>query len=459
MNTQQPTNIDQVAQTREALPSSMRYALGNADAIPSSTTERMFSANNGNSFSPTGSNEIRIPVQASEGFLDTAKHYLFFTIQNGSAAAKFLDGDISAIIEQVRITSQGVELERLDDYALLHNYKKLYNQSYTEREMRNAKSGGPSFVATPAGADFANLTINLENSVVGAQITNAESANFCVQLDSGFLMGHHKKALPMGMAEFEIVIRLNSGSTALVSVADAANIYTITNPRFYCPVYKIEDMNVLNQYKMLASQRGISWSGDTNKLYMGSLGNNGAATQTIQINDRSLSLKSLITMIRPAASVGTQALTLSSSCITGVSQYHYKIGGMNYPQVPIDVVDATNGINICRLYDQAVKSFANPGFSHSESLVSQARVIKAYPALADLTAGIDSPNAVVAVDLRRFDDERLSYVGLNTAKNASPNTLEIVGDAGLNYNATTNTYAICEAEYTMQSNGSLRVQV
>lgn len=446
MNTQQPTNIDQVAQTREALPSSMRYALGNADAIPSSTTERMFSANNGNSFSPTGSNEIRIPVQASEGFLDTAKHYLFFTITNGSAAVKHLDGDISCIIEQVRITSQGVELERLDDYALLHNYKKLYNQSYTEREMRNSKSGGP--------------VTAIENVVVGASITNAHTANFCVQLDSGFLLGHHKKALPMGMAEFEIVIRLNSGATALVSEADAANIYTITNPRFYCPVYKIEDMNVLNQYKMLASQRGISWSGDTNKLYMGSLSGNGVGTETIQINDRSLSLKSLITMIRPnAKALATRSLTLSSSCITGVSQYHYKIGGMNYPQVPVDVVDATNGINICRLYDQAVKSFADPGFAHSESLVSQARVIKAYPDIGDLHAGTDSPNAVVAVDLRRFDDERLSYVGLNTAKNASPNTLEIVADAGLNYAANTNTYAICEAEYTMQPNGQLRVQV
>lgn len=449
MNTQQPTNIDQVAQTREALPSSMRYALGNADAIPSSTTERMFSANNGNSFSPTGSNEIRIPVQASDGFLDTAKHYLFFTITNDSTTeAKKLDGDISCIIEQVRIMSQGVELERLDDYALLHNYKKLYNQSYTEREMRNAKSGGPATA--------------IDNVVVGASITHTESANFCVQLDSGFLLGHHKKALPMGMAEFEIVIRLNSATNALVASTDSANAYSITNPRFYCPVYKIEDMNVLNQYKMLASQRGISWSGDTNKLYMGSITGTGVGTRIIQINDRSLSLKSLITMIRPTAkALATRSLTLSSSCITGVTQYHYKIGGLNYPQVPVDVNVATANINICRLYDQAVKSFADPGFAHSESLVSQARVIKAYPAVttADLSNGVDSPNAVVAIDLRRFDDERLSYVGLNTAKNASPNTLEIVADATLNYAANTNTYAICEAEYTMGVNGQLRVQV
>mgnify|MGYP003649168509 CR=1 FL=1 len=445
MNTQQPTDINQVAQTREALPSSMRYALGNADAIPSSTIERMFLASNGSSFSPTTSNEIRIPVQAGEGFLDTAKHYLFFTITNDSAGAKSLDGDISSIINQVRITSQGVELERLDDYALLHNFKNLYNASYTDRELRNAKSGGPV-----AAIDYA---------VRGASITNAESGNFAVQLDSGFLLGHHKKALPMGMAGFEIVIRLNTGINAMISPADTATAYTITNPRFYCPVYKIEDMNVLNQYKMLASQRGISWSGDTNKLYMGSI-TAGAGKKTIQINDRSLSLKGLITMVRPNAIYQlTRAATNSGSAITGLSQYNYQIGGLNYPQVPVDMEVAIDGLNICRAYDQAIKSFADPGFSHSEPLVNKIKFAQAYPADADLTANNTLvPQGVVCIDLRRFDDERLSYVGLNTAKNASPNILEITGAAAAPL-STTNTYAICEAEYTMSSQGALSVVV
>ena len=53
MNQPQPNNLNEVAQTREALPMSMRYALGNADAIPSSTIERMYAANNGSTYTPT----------------------------------------------------------------------------------------------------------------------------------------------------------------------------------------------------------------------------------------------------------------------------------------------------------------------------------------------------------------------------------------------------------------------
>ena len=442
MNTAQP---EQVQQTREALPSSMRYALGNADAIASSTTERMFAANNGNSFSPTTTNEIRIPVSAGEGFLDTAKHYLFFSIKNdGATSLSRLDGDISCIINQVRIESSGVELERLDDYAFLHNLKELYNASYTDRELRNGKSGGP----TPA-IDYATAGFSMATTATG---------NFCVQLDSGFLLGHHKKALPMGMAEFTIVLRLNTAAVALANAADNANAYTITNPRFYCPVYKIEDVNVLNQYKMLASQRGISWSGDTNKLYMGTL-EAGASLQTIQINDRSLSLKGLITTIRPSDRYQVnRQLTNSGSAIVGVSQYNYQIGGLNFPQVPIDVDDAANGLNICRAYDQAIKTFADPGFAHSEPLVNQAKFIAAYPATGDLTEGATVPQGVVCIDLRRFDDERLSYVGLNTAKNASPNILQLTSDAAM-VASTTNTYAICEGEWTMNTQGRLSVVV
>ena len=107
--------------TREALPASMRYALGSTDAVSSSTVERMFESNNGNVFGPSSSNEIRIPIQA-DGFLDTAKHYFQFTILNkGTTQASALDGDISCIIDSVRIEMNGIEIERLDGYAPLQS--------------------------------------------------------------------------------------------------------------------------------------------------------------------------------------------------------------------------------------------------------------------------------------------------------------------------------------------------
>jgi|TARA_R100000479_G_scaffold18283_1_gene6967 hypothetical protein len=449
MNQPQPNNLNEVAQTREALPMSMRYALGNADAIPSSTIERMYAANNGSTYTPTV-NEIRIPVQA-DGFLDTAKHYLNLEFKNlGTTQESAFDGDISSIFERITIESQGVELERLDDYTLLHNMKAMFNQSYTDREKRNALSGGP----VPA----------INNRTIGITIEPNAVKNVSVQIDSGFLMGHHKKALPMGMAEFTIVIRLRATDQALVAHegADNTNGYEVSNVRFFCPVYQILDMNVLNQYKSLASQRGISWSGDTNKLYIGSLTNSAGSTQTIQINDRSLSLKALITFNRPTNTYKNgRSFTSSASELREIGQYTYRINGLNYPQVPIKVDTTGANFTISRAYNQAICSFASPGFAHSEPLVNAVKFSQDYPAAAaGLPNGADAPQGCMCVDLRRFDDEKLSYVGLNTSKNASPNILEVVKNSVADQtNSTTSTYAICEAEYTMSTTGRLSVIV
>jgi len=47
---------------------------------------------------------------------------------------------------------------------------------------------------------------------------------------------------------------------------------------------------------------------------------------------------------------------------------------------------------------------------------------------------------------------------LNTAKNASPNILQLTSDAAM-VASTTNTYAICEGEWTMNNQGRLSVVV
>ena len=120
-------------QPREALPVSMRYALQSVDAVPSTATLRRFDANNGASFSPAGANEIRIPVQSQNGFLDVNKHYLYVTITNNDDAACALQGNIGCIIEQLRIESQGVELERIDRYNVLNTHAPFWNGSLNKK--------------------------------------------------------------------------------------------------------------------------------------------------------------------------------------------------------------------------------------------------------------------------------------------------------------------------------------
>lgn len=429
---------------REALPASMRYGLASVDAVPSSMTLRRFDANNGASWSPAGANEIRIPVQA-DGFLDVNKHYMYFTITVGSNAAGALQGDIGCIIEQLRIESQGVELERIDRYNLLNVHEPAWNGSLNKSVcMKSALSGG----GEPTGDAKVFTTL-------GTSITHTESRNLTLALNlSGFLSHHHNKALPHGASQFEIIIRLQDAVTALNSAA-AAPAYTITNPRFYCPVYTIDDPSIMNQYRQMIGARGVNWTGDTYKTYINTV-TATVGTQVLQINDRSSSLLSLISFLRKSDVIAVKGnMGLACATVKGVTKYQYQIGGTNYPQSGVDVDVTTNGENIGRIYNEGLKAFASDGYPYSESLISNARFVKTSAAGA--ASGADSSCACIAVDLKRFDDNRLSLVGLNTAKNSVPNTLEITVDGNLEGASDLTTYAKCEAEYFMAPDGRLSV--
>ena len=435
------------SQPREALPMSMRYALQSVDAVPSTQTLRRFDANNGASWTPSGANEIRIPV-AADGFLDVNKHYLYLTITNDDDAVTHLQGNIGCIIEQMRIESQGVELERVDRYNLLNTMAPYWNGSFNKSIcMNSVLSGG--------GAPEAGEKVF---TTQGKAITNAESLNTTLALNlSGFLSHHHNKALPQGIAQFEIVIRLQDAVTALRGNGTTP-AYTITNARLYCPVYTIDDASIMNQYRQMVGARGVNWTGDTYKTYINAV-TDTTGTQVLQINDRSSSLLALISFMRTTALIGVKNnLGLACTSLHGITRYLYQIGGVNYPQSGVDVNVTHNGQNLGRVYNEGLKSFASDGYAYGESLIDNAKFKQ--NSADGAAAGNDSSCACVSVDLKRFSDNRLSLVGLNTARNSVPNTLELTTDtatfAGFAASDLT-TYAKCEAEYFMAPDGRLSV--
>ena len=62
----------------------------------------------------------------------------------------------------------------------------------------------------------------------------------------------------------------------------------------------------------------------------------------------------------------------------------------------------------------------------------------------------------MAVDLKKFDDEKLLMTGLNTAASGAPNTLELItdGDAVASEVAT---FAVCDAVFTLDARGQMSV--
>lgn len=438
--------------TQESLkPASMRYSFSAVDSVPSTLTLRRFDANNGNKFNHAGASEIRIPVQ-TDGFLDTKKHYLQFQITNLGTAAATLEGDAACVIQELRIESQGIELERISRYNLLNLHQNANNSSMSDLCKNSAQSGG-------SGPNGGQTLFSVVGDSLAIVSTEGASQTYILPLQlSGFLMNRFGKALPQGISQFEIIIRLEDPNTALKSTAAA--LYEVNNPVLYCPAYNIMDSNVMNTYRSLIAERGVNWLGNTYKTYINNLSNTTVTNTGFQINDRSSSLLSFITLIRTTTNLTDNTKhSLGSTTVGGISNYRYKIGGVNFPPDQITIVPSGNDINIGRAYNEQLKAFADNGDVYSKSIVDKTRFTKT--AVEGAGDGTKCACSGICIDLKRFDDERLTLVGLNTAMNSVPNTIElsvISGAApGLVADSDMTTYAKVEAEFFMGPDGRLSV--
>jgi len=411
-----------------ALPSSMRYSMSNVKAVSAETTLRQFASSNGSSFSPTV-NEIRIPVSGHDGFLDVSKSYIYFVVKNLNATlgeTLTFDSDGLCWIESIRVESQGVLLERLDQAALWNNLRSRWSKGAIDSMARNSKAGGYQ---------------TFYSAKDGEGIAHASSLSVCAQLPLGFMNPAGEKALPAG-TQFEIVIRCNSTPASCFKWGAVDKYaFTIETPRFYCPVYRIENREVMSEYAQVLSARGISWVGDCAKTYISSLPT-GAGTTSLQINDRSKSLKGFVSAKRLIADITDRAKNSQSETnISGVTQLSYVIEGRHYPQ---DTIQCSL-TDYCRLYDQCEKAMSLQGKPNKPA-------VKA----ADFKSG--GTQGLMGVDLKKFDDDRLTDTGLNTTGGA-PNVLEITTDANHNADSQVTTYAIAECTWTLMPNGVITASI
>jgi hypothetical protein len=399
----------------------MAYSVRRVQAVDASCTERSFAPSNGSSFVYDSSPEIRIPVSAASGFLDSSRGYLSFELSNNEAVRTMsLQRSCATMIDSIRIESQGVLLERIERW----NDRRAYQDTWISMEgqnLRNAVQGGPIVQLVPttvtAGAVLA--------------VNNGSSIGCILELDCGFLHSFDKKAIPMGAA-FEIVIRLAvPGKQALWTAGDLNSGLKMTNPRYFCPSYTLESGEAIAAYASYVAQNGISWSGMTTKTYVNAI--TTGTSQTWQINDRSLSLLSLHTVQRTTVSltsVGVKCDFLQNL----ISSFNYEIDGQSYPNNPV----LCSLTNVGRAYDAARKVLMKK---------------EGGPALAAFLASGFS----AAVDLRVFDDDRLSLRGLNTASTASPNTIQLQFSAAPTEGEAI-TFANCESFWSLQG-GRMTVTV
>ena len=470
--------------TKDNLPKSMRYGLTSSTAVSAVSKLSKFTSNNGSSFTPDGANEIRIRVKA-DGFMAVSKHYLEFTITT-AAAASFVDTHAGSFFDRITIENNGSIIEQINSYGLYNAIRQNYNASLDDVLKTNVQSGAGKLgveqavgtfpaVASNSKADIDTaidsfesatngLNLNVNKSALGQSLASGAAVKFTIQLESGLLKNHHAKALPDGLSEIELVLRLAPNKQALV--ATGSPTYTLSEPAFYCPVYMIQDAGIMSEYRSVVASEGIMISGDTAKTYINSIPNT-ATVHTLQINDRSLSCKGLITALRLGTADTTQAVYSNGAFgITGAAatkhaqSYKYMIGGVNYPQTDVKIDPTANARDLGRMHEETLKALAQHGEHYANSVVSQEQLTGAIGqsyASATSTGAFNAPRALVSVSLKKFSDDGLRMIGLNTSQNSSPNVLEL--DVGTAFGAVVNatTFSLCEAFYQMDGNGGLSV--
>ncbi len=432
-----------------SLPLSMRYSVTGSDAIPSRTRLSRFDATS-SSYASNSNNRILIPVQA-DGFLDATKSYLFLKVKSdhtsaGNHAVK-LDGNVAAIIDKIEISVAGSsgKVETLDRYNLFHLYDQVWNSDPADLAYQQAVNGGsaPALEWVAQGATLQKA---------GGHGGVSDFKVLALKLKSGFLNSYFGKAMPQGLPQFTIEITLASGVEAMIAQnADVANShFTVSECRFYAPVYQILDEQVMAAYTRQITSQPTMWVAQSFSTIINTVSTQ-TGKQTHQLNASFRSLNGMISLMRPSGNTQDKEKNiLTAFNITSLQSYMYRIGGVQYPQDAVDInsVEATgDGLNISRAYMEAAKTLAPHGHTHAKSTaVSQTRFIAADAAGDNVGAGS------ACINLTRFSDDRLVNLGLNTSGNSMPSILEL-DFAAQPAAQDLSTFCLYDVVYALNPNG------
>lgn len=161
----------------------------------------------------------------------------------------------------------------------------------------------------------------------------------------------------MGAVPIELILRLNAKNACLFGAANSTiTSVTVSNVAFLCPMYQIESEQIMAQYRQVLQSSPLTICGETYKTYVNSLTDSGT-TQVLQINDCSRSLKSLVSLVRPATAPTTYVFPSNSQfAITNIDRYTYHIARAQYPPggIKLDVAPASTEVG--EALDQAQKA-------------------------------------------------------------------------------------------------------
>ncbi len=498
----------EMSQPNFAVPVGLQYRLSIADAVPASHNISQFLASNSSDFTASN-NTIRINV-SSGAFLDLKNAVLQLDFKNTTDThAVFLDGgaDCSLISRILVRSSDGTEIERIDDYGLLSCILDQYGSSDGDARIKSIQKGAPRFadetpifdeVTGASGAAAATATATCTAARTGIKatvVTTVAATNSQAEVKLQGLGGlgydqrqadtintgvtrRYNMGLKLGMfnpstakllppnTPFQLEITLRSAADALVNLAggNAVN-YQVNNVELHIPSITVND----NQYMMMVNQRlaqGVSIKCNTYDHYVNTTAQ-GAGKDVVQISARARSLKGLMSVFRRQSKISSDDdFKISKRSIQYVSDFQYKVGSNNFPvdkiQLQTDIsAEAIAGVgtaagtrlplantpdfNISEAYNHVLRLFGSLNNSNANIQIGQ-----------EAFAQSENNNGagILAIDLSSFSDGSVNS-GVNTLNNM-PVSLEFTKVAlGATGALQIDSYAVKELVIMRDANGVL----
>lgn len=409
--------------------------------------KRRFYSNNGSSFS-AGFSEIRIPLSVN-GLLSNQDVSLNFT-STYTAGAITAQYDFSAFsfFSQIRVESNGTQLEICDDPGLLYNTMSQWNWTTSEINKNNAKH--LSMVAQPAVATGILTKSGQTISTGGDKI----SLPLCELLG---IFSASKNIPLLNTAGLTVVLTLNPlTARAFFSATTAITTENITVSDIYISASCIESGQEYND--ALANVKAGSKFGDvgilmkTSRRYVGAVSAGTLSNIQVQINDRSKSAVGIWAVGRITTDVTAQYATSNSSSNFPTYVNHAMIiNGQQYPVAGIntyaELAEETSKV-ACEWKKQSSEPYSLGG------LVGRAQMSTGTAA----TASAVSDTNCLAVNLYKTGCDNSMYgAGFDLSASNSPNVLQLSYTAAAA--STITIWVISQAILHINSNGQMTTEI
>ena len=476
------------------LPRNANYMTHLPLALRSTSKRREYFPVNGQAFTATGNNIIRIDV-SGDSFLDTKNSYLTFRYNNTSGQAMGFDfGGGHNFIRRLRIEQAGNVLTDCNNYNKLMasillpsqgDRDNLKHRSITEGQAyANAKANGNNTQPTPA-ADLSGASITTPANGVGLIVNNAAGVpptagstyTFCIPLVNGLIGINQDKLIPlqlMGSSPITIEIELAPTLDVGIFAAVPANAYTIDTVRYVAQL--IETPPALDeQLRMVQEQSGgaIMLSGIDYTHFNGNVGAGATGLQNINVPARRRSIKSILWSGASQAFVAGGVVAqdalynLSYGGNFNMQEFSIKVGAVQYPPEPIrcEYGQAPGPIGVRSEHvTELEKCFGTLGSTHGLGSLSTTNFATADCDVANMTT-IVAPGAADAtllfspfgIDMESFQRVSAGHDGVNTADRATPITLQLNIGAANAEAINVDAYVCYDSLFYIDASGSIRV--